>query len=228
MANRTVTMQNIEYEVVQFKYMKYSVESEEFIVLLENPDWSIEGKGFEIGELYIQIASWVEMQEIARMSMTKNIMTSKYELDRNEYMYNKIKVLCRKIVEADGTTHFFSDKIMENIDIDMGFFIARNVDLTIIKYYTDTGLSVEQEKELNLACYDYYAAVYKKAMGKENVSIPPAPGIVSLMGICEIFDCTPDVARKISKRDIDAIGIAKEQESICRNHPEMLGFGKGR
>jgi hypothetical protein len=37
-----------------------------------------------------------------------------------------------------------------------------------------------------------------------------------------MFNCTPDVARKISKRDIDMTVIAKEQEHICKN-PGFIG-----
>jgi hypothetical protein len=94
----------------------------------------------------------------------------------------------------------------------------------ITKYYFGSGLTPERERALAYDCYKYFSAIEKAKRGDEKIVIPPCPGIIMLVQVCEMFDCTPDIARKIPKRDIDMILIAKEQESICKNHPDWIGF----
>ena len=98
------------------------------------------------------------------------------------------------------------------------------IDNLIEKNHNGDGLTKEESNELAYDCYKYYSASNKKQSGNNTSEIPVPPAIVVLKHVCEMFHCTPDVARRISKRDIDMMSVANEQQSICRE-PSAIGLG---
>lgn len=215
-----VTLNNLEYVVFDFKYASIKVNGVDVFFLLGRKN--IKVKDPKIGEIYIRVPSWVEMQDLFQSSCQYNIMTKEYDVNEDFYRDNKIIKICSKIVDADGNITVMNKWVCEKLPPLFGQLIIEKVDEIIGVYYIGTGLSKEEEEKLSFDCFKYYSSIYKMGAGK-NVVIPPVPIPVLLMNICKAFNCTPDIARKICKRDIDMTMIAKEQENICKN-PSLIGL----
>ena len=220
--SKLITIDGIDYEIFEFKYYSGEYNNSEQFILFEDDDF-VKGKNCFSGELYIVAPTYIEFQDLYQMSSTMNAMTRQYEVNLGKIKMAKLLVLCSKIIDHEGQVHFPSEDFFLNMDINFAEFILRKIEYVINKYYTGSGLTEEQEQKLELACFNYYKNLEKKRHGKEVV-IPPAPGVVSLLRVCEEFNCTPDKARKISKRDIDSIFIAKQQKNICETKHDMIGL----
>jgi len=218
---RIVKINNLDYLVVPFKYVTGFIDEKELFFLLEGVG---KVRNYKVGEVYIIIPSWVEIQDLYQSSSEKNIMTKKYEVNNSWLRINKIKKLCSKISDAEGRVYLIDEYFALNVHATLGTFIVSKVDKVISDHYMGSGLSKEEEKEMAEECYKYYSAVYKERAGK-SVTIPPCPGPVLLMSVCKTYNCTPDIARKISKRDIDMLMIAREQENLCQDS-NIIGLTK--
>ena len=223
--SKTIHINNVHYEVFEFQYISGKYSGVDIFVLLE--DLIAENKKHLIytGEIYILVPSWVEMQDLRMCSCKMNLMTREYEVDNDAIEYNKIFKFCTKIVDHNGEPFMMTEDRADELYPSLARFIGEKIDEVIYKYYFGTGLSNEEEKKLSSACYKYYSTSNKVAQGVQGVTVAPAPGIVSLLNICELFNCTPDVARKISKKDIDSISIAYSQKNLC-NNPSTIGYGR--
>ena len=215
---KIIKINNLQYCVYDFLYVTGFMSGEERFILIRNNNIK---KKCKKGEIYILIPSWVEMQDIYQSSSERNIMTKKYELNYSKLKMNKIAHLCRKVIDGDGVVHIFTKKMISKMNVSFAQFVLTKIDDIIDKYYVGTGLTHAEEKELSHECYKYYNAIYKNRSGK-IVQIPPCPAPVILLDVCDRFSCTPDIARNISKQDIDMMMIAKEQENICKN-PYLIG-----
>ena len=112
--------------------------------------------------------------------------------------------------------------LAENLHPSFAIFILNKIDDVIIKNY-EGGLTGEEAKDLANDCYKYFSSLKKKQLGEEGIAVPEPPSIVILFRICEMLKCTLDEAKKMSKRDIDAIMVMREQENICSN-PSLIGM----
>ncbi len=223
MAFETVCINNIYYEVFDFRYISGIFNGDNEFILLENVNFQIDKEKIKTGKIYIVIPSWVEMQDLYQCSSRKNPMTLQYEVCSEKMNENKIYKLCPKIIDENEKTLIMSKVVAENLYIDLIEFISEKIDEVIHRHYVGIGLSKEEQKILEYSCYKYYAACQKQVRGEYQVVLPLAPGAVVLLNICDIFNCTPDVARRISKKDIDMITIAKNQKDITKN-PQMTGM----
>lgn len=222
--NRIIETNNLRYMICEFNYiLDYYDENEVFFLL----DEKFKIKGQKTGEIYILIPSWLEMQDLYQRSSKYNIMLKTHEIDEDLLVNNKIRVLCSKIVDSKGKSTVMSHDVVSNLHSTLAQFILDTTDEVIEKYYVGTSLNKEEHNDLTDDCFKYFSSVGKKRMGRKNVNVPPVPAPVLLMRICKMFNCTPDIARKISKRDIDMIMISREQESLCED-PAVLGFGDAR
>ncbi len=216
-----IRINNLDHVVIQFKYVSGIRKGKPYFILLEEFNEN-RIKNYKNGKIYIIIPSWVEMQDVYQSSTEKNIMTNKYELSFDKLKMNKISKLCVKIETAEGEVFLITKKKIQKMHPIFVQFILKEIERVISTHYVGSGISKEEEKEMAYECYRYYSTMKKKQMGKK-VTVPPCPGPILLMNICNTFNCTPDVARKISKRDIDLIMLAKEQESICED-PRVIGL----
>jgi len=216
-----VNISNVDYALIEFKYLYQKTKECESFFLLENSFFN--PKKYFIGKAYILIPSWVEMQDLYQSSSELNIMTNKYEVESEKLKNNKLVKFCSKLVNHENDTFLIDSDFIYDLDPQLGHFLLRKIDEVIDEFYSGSSLSEEEEKELANRCYKYYSAINKRGYGKK-VKIPPPPGVVLLREICQHFNCTPDVARRISRRDIDMMQIAKEQENLC-SHPGMIGLG---
>jgi len=216
-----VNISNIDYALIEFKYFHKRIKDNEIFFFLENFPPPI--KKYFIGKAYILIPSWVEMQDLYQSSSELNIMNQKYEIEPEKLRNNKLSRLCSKLVSHENETFLVDSDFIYDLDPQLGHFLLRKIDEVINEFYSGSSLSEEEEKELANRCYKYYSAINKRGYGK-NVKVPPPPGVVLLMDICKKFNCTPDVARKISRKDIDMMQISQEQENLCA-HPGMIGLG---
>ena len=223
MSSETICINNVHYEVFNFKYVFGKFNGSEEFILLEDIEYEIDEKKVSNGKIYIIIPSWVEMQDLYQCNSEKNPMTQKYEVNVDKMNMKKTYKICTKIIGEDNDVLIMSRFAVENMCIDLVYFINEKIEEVIYKYYIGTGLSEEEQKDLEYDCFKYYTACQKRARGEHNVSMPFAPGAVSLLNICDMFGCTPDVARKISKRDIDMIAIARNQKDFTSN-PVTTGF----
>ena len=219
--SKTISIDNINYEVFTFKYYSGIYNGEDYFVLLD--DFNIEGKHCHLGELYIIVPSYIEYQDIFQLGSWQNAMTRQYEINPDKIKMAKLMVLCLKIIDNENKVYLPSEDLFNNISIDFGTYILEKIEYVINKYYSGSSLSDERVAQLELACFNFYKAVEKRKHG-QNVVVPPAPGVVNLLNVCEMFNCTPDKARKISKRDIDMISIARQQKNICETMPERIGL----
>jgi hypothetical protein len=219
--SKRVSINKIDYEVIKFYYIDGKYNGDDYFSLLD--ECSKENSKIKCGEIYILIPGWVEMQDLYQKSSEQDIQTKKYVINLQKLRMNKIKLFCIKIVDNESKSHFINDELINNMYPSLGNFILRCIDDVISVYYMGSGMSSEMEKQLAYDCYRYYSAIEKKRHGKD-VIIPPCPGVVMMLNICQMFDCTPDIARNISKKDIDMILIAKEQENLCKNNPDIIGF----
>jgi len=224
-----VTINNIEYIIYPFKYASVKYNGRDVFFLLEGNKLKV--KKPQIGEIYIVVPSWVEMQDLYQSSCILNMMTQEYNVNEDLYRDNKIKKLCSKLAYSNGDIMLMTGDACQNLHPTLAQFIMEKVDEVVRLYYMGTGLSGEEGDKLSFDCYKYFRSIYKKGLPGNSVGtkviIPPVPIPVLLMNICKIFNCTPDIARKISKKDIDMTMIAKEQENICK-HPSLIGLGKSR
>ena len=216
-----ININNIDHAIVPFKYVSGVRNGRKFFIFLENISKKFI-RNYKIGKIYILIPSWVEMQDVYQSSSEENIMTRKFEINFDFLKINKIGRLCVKIEDAEGGVLLLSKKEVNKLEPSLAQFILSEIDDIINKHYLGSGLSKGEEKELAYECFKYYRAIKKQQAGKKVV-IPPCPGPVLLMNVCKTFSCSPDVARNISKRDIDLIMLAKEQESICED-PRLIGL----
>lgn len=221
MESRIEIINNVEYEVFKFPYLFGEMNGEEYFILLDYDE--VEGNKVFWGELYILIPSYVEIQDLFQMSSEKDIRTGKYEISDSKLKRSKMLLLCSKIIDHRGASYMMDKDFHDNLYPSFAGFIVYKIENVLDKYYIGSGLTKEREKQLVMACYKYYKAIYRSRAGHTEV-IPPSPGIIYLMNVCEMFSCTPDVARKISKRDLDMIMIAREQKDICENCPSMIGM----
>jgi len=217
---KIIEINNLEYAVYPFKYLCFKQNGREVFFLIEGKN--IKAKDVKIGKIYIKIPSWVEMQDLYQASCLQNMMTKVYEADSDLYRDNKIKKLCFKIVDSEGSVTLMDGGVCNGLYPILAQFIIDKINEIMSIYYIGTGLSKDEEEKLSFDCFKYYSSIFKRGAGK-NVKIPPTPIPVLLMSICKSFNCTPNVARKISKRDIDMATIAREQENICK-HPSLIGL----
>ena len=221
---KVLTINNLQYIVFPFYYVTSFKNGKDRFVFINDKD--VDKKKCKKGEIYLLMPTWVEMQDIYQSSSERNIMTKKYELNHQRLKLNKITRLCMKIIDGRGESHVMSKDMFEKMNVPLSQFILMKADEIIDKYFVGTGLSKGEEKSLSYECYKYYSAVQKRRAGK-NSPVPPCPAPVLLMDICKTFNCTPDTARRISKRDIDMMMIAQEQEEHCKN-PNLIGMDASR
>ena len=212
---------NLDYEIVNFFILYNSDDDCSNVVVFD--EYSIIKKGINKKKckLYILIPSWFEMQDIIQKSSEKNIMTKKYEINQLSFRFNKIRVLIKKI-DIEGEQIYLTNDMIRRMNIEFASFVSYCVDNVISKYYVGTGLIEDEARELSNDCFKYYKSKFDISIGK-NAVVPPCPSAIILMNICEIFNCTPDVARKIDRKDIEMFFIAKSQQEIC-NDPSNIGY----
>lgn len=219
-----IEINSLRYIVYEFNYIfDYHNGNEVFFLLDEN--FNI--KGQKTGEVYIVIPTWLEIQDIYQSSSRYNIMTKEYDIDDDLYEFNKVQKLCFKIVENGEKTIYINGENVECLYPTLGEFVSDMADDAIGRFYTGTGLSSEESKKMSDDCYKYFRSIYKESLGGIYSVTPPQPAPVLLARMCEIFNCTPNVARRISKRDIDMIMISREQKDICQE-PSAIGLGKAK
>lgn len=219
---KIIEINNLKYIIYEFRYiLDYYNGKQVFFLLDEN--FNI--KGSKRGEVFILIPCWLEMQDIYQSSSEYNIMTKDYDINEHLFVMNRVRRLCLKIVDEDGKSEIIGGDASW-LHPTLGQFIEEKVEETVERFYSGSGLSKKEGDRLKYDCYKYFSAMQKNALGKRAI-IPPVPSPILLMRICKIFNCTPDVARKISKKDIDMVMISREQEDLCQN-PAALGFGTPR
>lgn len=219
---RVETIQDIDFEVVPFAYLLREWNDDSLFILLDSDIEKYKGKNVLFGEIYIIIPSYIEMQDLYHFSSEKNIQTNKYELNYDWLKLNKLNYLCHKIVDHNKESHPLTGELIDNMYPNLANFIILRINEVIGKYYSGMGLTKEREDQLKYKCFNYYKAVNRKEMGYQGIIVPPPPGAVLLASVCEMFQCTPTEARRINKKDLDYIMLAKSQESFCSN-PDNIG-----
>ena len=217
---------NTPYAIFEFKY----IENEKHFILLEDINKNkINLSKVKIAKVYIRIPSWIDIQDLRCMSSYLDIKpkVNKYVVDEDVLKISKIKVLCWKIIDAKNRVYIPKVQEIKELDYDLFYYILNKIDIIISEYYLGNGLDDETYDIISDDCFRYYKAVYKQALLDENTILPPQPGAVALKNLCEHFKCTPNEIRKINRRDLDMILIAKTQDNICQN-TSLIGGGKNR
>lgn len=173
--------------------------------------------GGMVGKAHLLVPSWIDMYGIERKSTKSDPYTEGRVIWLPEKIrINKILKFLKLLIDHTGRVYFINRKFIENLDPSLGSFLTEKIDDLIDEFVGD-GLSKEEQKDLSYECFNYFSAVEKVRSGKENVDIPPTPECVLLERICKEFNCTPNIARQMSKRDIEMFLIMREQENICKN-----------
>lgn len=220
---------DISIEVIEFRYIYFKIDGNENFIFLEGDEPKEILKKAHIGKVYIRIPTWVEMHDIFRISTKRDVDPAvahkkRRYIDAELFKDAKLKKLCIKFVDHEGEETIVDNDYIDELNVRLAGFVLQKIDEIISKYYTMDGISEKEAKDLSTDCYKYYSSIFRKQSG-ELEDVPTPPSIIILKHVCDMFKCTPDVARTISKRDIDMINIAEEQQSLCRN-PGMIGLDK--
>lgn len=212
------------YEETEFQYYYSETDDANFFFLIEdiNDKWIVDKEKIQKAKVFIRIPSWYEVHEISRLSAKENPYTKERVPVPEKIKDNKLKLLLWKIVDHTGEVFYFNKENIENLHPNLANFFLKKINELIERENCFSGLTDEEERDLSFECFKYYSALRKKRLGRQ-VKIPIPPAIVVLKRICEMFNCLPDEARKISKEDIDKVFIANEQEYYCED-PKNVGI----
>jgi hypothetical protein len=212
------------YEVFEFEY--YYIEnndSNHFFLIKEIEDyWEIKKEKVEKAKVFIKIPCWYDVHEISRLSAKVHPYTKERVPLPEKIKDNKLKLLLWKIEDHTGEVFYFTDKFIEDLHPNLAAFFLNKINKLIETEGCYEGLSDDEASSLSFECQKYYSAIKKRRAGRK-VEIPVPPAIIVLKRVCEMFNCTPDEARKISKRDLDEIFLANEQEYYCED-PRNVGL----
>lgn len=209
-------MSSHKHTIIDIDHFKYAVFEMKYFYNSNNGSFIIGNhENCKIAKVFIVVPSWMDIQDLRQRSAEINIVTGQYEINMDKMDNNKILYLCNKIIDQNGEVSIMNEKFLDSLNLELAYYLLHLVDFTINEYYAGSEMTVEKRKDLSKRCFDFYTAQNKKRMG-QRVPIPPCPGIVLLLSICDNFNCTPDVARKISYADIEMMYIAREQEKMSR------------
>ncbi len=220
-----MTSANLErYEIFEFEY--YYTENEEsnhfFLIKDIQELWKVKEDKVQTAKVYVKIPSWYEIHEISRLSAKEHPYTKERTTLPEKIKDNKLKLLLWKIEDHTGEVFYFTDTFIEELHPNLAAYFLSIINELIEREGCYDGLTDDEERALSFECFKYYSAIKKKRSGRK-VKIPIPPAIVVLNRVCEMFNCTPDEARKISKRDLDQVFIANEQEYFCED-PKNVGM----
>lgn len=171
-------------------------------------------KHYKKGKIYIKRPDWGTMNDIAAESALPAPYERKYKVEPCKHRDLKIKKLLVKIKDHEGNITDASDKFIDEMQPNLALFIADTIDDIMDKMYLGEQMTKEEVKDLSYRCHLYFKRLRQKSQGKRGVRVPPAPSIITIKQICEMFHCTPDVARTISPRDLEMMEIVAEQERL--------------
>jgi len=213
------------YEEIEFEYYYFEENDTNYFFLIENLKffWEISKEKIQKAKVFIKIPSWYDIHEISRLSSRKNPYTKQRISIPEKTKENKLRMLLWKIEDHSGETIYFTKEIIEDLHPELASFFLTKINDLLHREGCFDGLSEDEERDLSLECFKYYSAIKKRRSGRKNIDIPTPPAIIVLKRICEMFNCTPDEARKISKKDMDEIFIANEQEYFCED-PKNVGI----
>lgn len=209
---------------VDFYYL--IIEGGKCFILQEDMVNNAKRKGFDvkIGRAMLRIPTWLDLYDIQRKSSVRDPYDQgKSYIDPHKYMDNKLKALVKQIITHDGQVYNIRFEDVENMEYGLMLDLVDPINKMIDIYCPEDGLSDQEAQELSRDCYRYYSSINKKQAGDTHARVPQPPSIIILKQVCEFFNCTPNEARKVDRRDIDMMVIAKEQESICSN-PSLIGL----
>ena len=173
-------------------------------------------KRYKKGVLHIRSPNWGIMQDIAIASGSLDPWTGELVIDNYKYKDIKIKRLLVAMEDHKGDFHKINDEKVNGMPLNLVMVISEIIDELIDMSNTGDVLSREESKELSLQCFKYFKALRKKESGKRGAKIPPPPSIISIKNICDSFNVTPDVARSISRRDLEMMNIVSEQDRLSK------------
>jgi len=211
-----------KYISIKIQYYYVERHGTGFFYVIDDIDkfFSIDSSKVKTLEVVIRHPTWYEIHEITRKSTVVGYFNKKKFVVREKMKDFKLKDLVIKFIDEDQTISINPDKIDQLIP-ELATYILEKIDEVIFNSGNFSGLQKEEEKELGYECFKYYSALRKKAYGVK-ADIPTPPAIVVLKRICEMLKCTPDEARSISKRDLESLFIAEEQEYVCKD-PRACG-----
>lgn len=180
-------------------------------------------KKLKKGKFYLRVPSWSLMGEIHRECSVTDPFTKKQMVEPYKYRDVKIKRMLIRLEDEKGNFFEINDEVVDNMNPDLVLIINEEIDKYFKKYNDfDPGLSEDEARELTMQAYSYFKKRHQKAKG-ESVNVPSPPAILIIRQLCEQFHITPDEARSIRRKDLEAMSLVSEQEEIASRYEEMIG-----
>jgi len=209
--------------VIDFLYIfKENKEKQEIFQVFSPEDKKIPRKTKK-GKAYIRYPNWAIMNDISQQSGVMDPFTNKLKIDSYKFNDYKIKRLLYKIEDEEGNITEVNDDFVNKLYPSLANYLLNHIDRIITNEQLEDGMNDDEKKELEWQVFHYFRNTKKRQAGIRGVLQPPTPSVVILKQICEMFHCTPDEARRISRRDLDALQIVSKQEEICQN-PDLIGL----